>query len=136
MKLYLDDKRIPIHSFEYTKNGIYLEEWNIVKNYEEFVKYITENEMPEIISFDHDIADEHYTPQEYWHDYEASKAYQESQVYKEKTGYDCAKALVEYCAINNISLPNFICHSMNPVGKDNILNLLNNYKKYESEKSS
>lgn len=48
----------------------------------------------------------------------------------EKTGFDCAKFLVEYCMENNLKLPEFYVHSMNPVGKDNIVNYLNNFKKY------
>lgn len=100
-----------------------------VKNYAEFINWIQLNGLPEIISFDHDLADEHYTPEEYWNDYDSSKAYQESMEYTEKTGYDCAKWLVDYCIDNDIDLPKYYCHSFNPVGKDNILGLLNNFKK-------
>ena len=45
----------------------------------------------------------------------------------EKTGYHCAMWLVEYCSDNNLMCPSFSCHSMNPVGKDRILGLLNNF---------
>lgn len=86
--------------------------------------------MPLLISFDHDLADEHYTPQEYWDDYDKSKAYQESQSYKEKTGLDCAKFLVEFVESNNKVLPQFLSHSANPVGRDNILNYLQNAQKH------
>lgn len=47
--------------------------------------------------------------------------------YFEKTGYECAKWLVEYCLDNDLDLPLCYVHSMNPVGKDNINNLLKNY---------
>ena len=46
---------------------------------------------------------------------------------KEKTGYDCAKWLVEYCLDNDLSLPKYQVHSMNPVGKKNILDYLSNF---------
>lgn len=130
-KLYLDDFRYPKLSFDYTKNIIYNDkDWDIVKNYDEFVSYIETNGLPNLISFDHDLADEHYTPSIYWNDYNKSKEYQEKQVYKEKTGLDCAKWLVEYCINNQQKLPQFLCHSQNPVGADNIMAYLNNFLKY------
>ena len=64
--------------------------------------------------------------------YEKSKEYQEKQQYKEKTGLECAKWLIDYCIDNNQELPNYLCHSQNPVGKDNILGLLDNFNKYEN----
>lgn len=115
--LFLDDIRWPIEAFQYTKNEIFLEkEWSIVRNYQQFVDWIIENGLPKLISFDHDLADEHYWAQN-------------TNVFVEKTGYDCAKWLVEYCLENHQNLPKFYCHSMNPVGKENILNLLNNFRK-------
>lgn len=130
-KLYLDDFRIPKLSFDYTNNIIYNDkDWDIVTNYDEFVNYIQKNGLPDLISFDHDLADEHYTPAIYWNIYEKSKEYQEKQQYKEKTGLECAKWLIEYCIDNNQKIPNYLCHSQNPVGKDNILGLLDNFIKY------
>lgn len=128
--LFLDDYRTPLSTYEYKKFKPYItEEWVIVRNYNEFVKVIEQQGLPKLISFDHDLADEHYTPEKYWNDYEASKKYQESQNYKEKTGYDCAKWLVEYCMDNNELLPLYITHTMNPVGGDNINNLLINFQR-------
>jgi len=99
-----------------------------VQNYNQFEAWIYENGLPEDISFDHDLADEHYTPPKYWNDYQASKEYQDKQNYQEKTGMNCAKFLINYCMDYNKRLPGFFCHSANPVGKDNILGLLNNFK--------
>lgn len=125
--LFLDDIRMPQQVYEYIKNNIYLSlEWIIVRNYEEFVQAITDD-FPDVISFDHDLADSHYTPEYLWMDYDKSKEWQEQQVHKEKTGYECAKWLVEYCLDNDLDLPLCYVHSMNPVGKDNINNLLKNY---------
>ncbi len=116
--LFLDDIRYPIDAYHYTKQDIFLrKDWHIVRNHEQFVNRILEKELPEMISFDHDLADQHYTDQG-------------SQEYVEKTGYDCAKWLVEYCMDNDVDLPKFYCHSMNPVGKNNIESLLNNFKKW------
>ena len=127
--LWLDDLRNPYLDIEgrVPKVGGTVE-W--VLNYEQFVQWIEKFGLPDIISFDHDLADEHYTPPEYWHDYEVSKKYQESQDYQEKTGMDCAKWLVEYCMDNQEKLPTFYVHSANPVGADNIRGLLENYIKH------
>lgn len=42
---------------------------------------------------------------------------------QKKTGYDIAKYIVE----NKIPLYGFVCHSMNPVGRSNIEDLLCHY---------
>ncbi|MBT2620995.1 cyclic-phosphate processing receiver domain-containing protein [Chryseobacterium sp. ISL-6] len=115
--LFLDDIRYPIEAYYYTKQDIFLEkDWDIVRNYEQFINRIMEKGLPEMISFDHDLADIHYLEQN-------------SLDFTEKAGYDCAKWLIEYCMDNGLDLPEFYSHSMNPVGKENILNLLENFKK-------
>jgi hypothetical protein len=130
--LFLDDIRMPKDAFDYTHNEMFLKsKWVIVRDYNEFVRHIESNGMPKMISFDHDLADSHYTPEELWTDYEKSKAWQEQQVHKEKTGFECAKWLVDYCVDKGEELPDFFCHSQNPVGKDNIEGLLNNFKKHQ-----
>ncbi len=126
--LWLDDLRNPFLNIEKMvpkDEGII--EWVI--NYEQFVMWIEKFGLPDLISFDHDLATEHYVPEKYWHDYQLSKEYQDSQNYTEKTGMDCAKWLVEYCIENNKALPKYYVHSLNPVGADNIKFLLENFKK-------
>lgn len=131
--LWLDDIRDPNDPVwkSYIKTNPAEIVW--VKNFQEFTSYIESNDLPEIISFDHDLADEHYTPEKYWDDYVSSKAYQESQNYSEKTGHECAKWLVEYCLDRSLPLPEYFVHSMNPVGRDNILSTLRHYEKYFNE---
>jgi hypothetical protein len=34
---------------------------------------------------------------------------------------------------NNLKLPEFYCHSMNPAGKENILTILTNFKKHQDD---
>jgi hypothetical protein len=115
--LFLDDLRYPIDAYHYTKQDIFLrDDWEIVRNYHQFVSSILEEGLPEFISFDHDLADEDYLESD-------------SQGIPEKTGYECAKWLINYCMDHNAELPKFFSHSMNPVGKENIESLLNNYIK-------
>jgi hypothetical protein len=120
-RLFLDDIRNPIDCTLYMMEPtIYREEWDIVRNYKDFVNYIKENGVPDIISFDHDLADEHYDPSMYESTDKYTKKYDS---FKEKTGYDCAKWLRNYCVENGIPYPIYLVHSMNPVGRENILSV-------------
>lgn len=129
VKIFLDDIRNPVDCLGYmhtrigAANPIYLEEWVIVRNYEEFAEAIDEH-YPYIshVSFDHDLADEHYLDVSLWDkEGEYEKLYPS---FKEKTGLDCARFLKEYyIKENDRDLPIMYVHSMNPVGTQNIINL-------------
>ena len=116
-KLYLDDIRTP------KSDG-----WIIVRTYDEFVDWITKNGLPDEVSFDHDLAHEHI--KYYFNNggHENPPNPQEVE-FREKTGYDTAKWLCEYCWTNGLPLPECNCHSANPVGRENIINLLKNFEK-------
>lgn len=116
--------RIPAGAFSYTKNPIYLDlDWVIVRNYDEFVDAIKEKGIPDVISFDHDLADEHYGVQENLDEVEYL-------LFQEKTGYHCAKWLIEYCIDNKLMISKKVyIHSMNPVGSRNIESLFRTYEK-------
>lgn len=92
--LWLDDIRNPSDYIEKEKYEI---TW--VKSYGEFCKYIIEHGVPDVICFDHDLGEE-------------------------KSGYDCAKFLVEYCEENDLDVPYYDIQSSNVVGKENIRSLL------------
>lgn len=124
--LWLDDQREPNSYFQkerknsgaWTRNNEYYQnnifnQYNVnfvwVKNLSEFQNYIINNEMPEIVSFDHDIK-----PKGYVGDFE--------------NGADCARWLIGYCRENNIKVPKCYAHTANK-GKlpifDEIFNTLN-----------
>jgi hypothetical protein len=100
----------------------------IVRTYDEFVNTIISNfvngSFPETISFDHDLSDTHYllgtTDVGTWEEYHLNEK-------REKTGYDCVKFLTEFCSDYNLPLPLCHVHSMNTVGKQNILSWLSNF---------
>lgn len=131
--LFLDDFRNPMDCINYMRLRVddsvmySREKWIVVRNYEEFVNYITNNGLPYLISFDHDLADEHYDPSMYSGNYDNV-----AKNFKEKTGMDCAKWLVDYCLDNEKQLPKFVVHSMNPAGTKNISSLLNDFKKFQN----
>lgn len=122
--LFLDDFRRPEDAFNYMHLPIYnLEEWITVRNYYAFITIIQKKGIPETVSFDHDLADIHYKEQDF--DYDKPDY--------EKTGYHCAKWLIDYCMDNKKELPKkIIVHSMNPYGSRNIKSLFDSYfKVYE-----
>ena len=127
MKVFLDDVRIPKDCVNYMYkrigplNPIYLEEWTIVKNYNDFIEVITNNYNDIThISYDHDLADEHYTQDMYSGEEKYNKHYNS---FKEATGPDCAKLVKTFYNNNNLELPIMFVHSMNPVGTQNIIKL-------------
>lgn len=79
------------------------ENFKRVYDYDEFVNFIN----TEFISFDHDLGEG-------------------------KTGFDCAKFLVEFCLDNGVLEINFQVHSQNPVGKENIEKLLANFNRLKN----
>ena len=58
--LYLDDIREPKQSYKKTGDTRYIDlKWRVVKCYSEFVETIALNGIPNIVSFDHDLGEEH-----------------------------------------------------------------------------
>lgn len=114
--VFLDDQRNP---FDLEANWLVFSPFELlegdeviwVKSYNEFVTYIQDFGVPDGVAFDHDLGDESLT--------------------NEKTGKDCADFLVEYCLDYGIKIPLWNCQSTNPVGKDNINSIMNNFKKYQ-----
>ncbi|MBN2894176.1 MAG: hypothetical protein JXL97_20060 [Bacteroidales bacterium] len=121
MKLFLDDQRVPSNVAIRMDHGTFLKEpWKIVKNYNEFVDYVSNNEMPEIISFDHDLTAEHY-----------KYAFAESIPYgslNDKTGYHCLLWLILFCEKAKVKLPEIFIHTQNIEGAENMKNLIDVYK--------
>lgn len=118
----MDDVRTPLKEPE----GYH--PWVVVRNYNEFVNWITNNGIPEIISFDHDLADEHI---EDYYDQKLKNGWQNPSYdkFKEKTGLDCAKWLCEHSKKTNQPIFWVVVHSHNPVGATNIQSYINNYLK-------
>lgn len=126
--LYLDDERQPIQSVGFTNNNIYATtEWVIVRSYDQFVKCIQENGLPVLVSFDHDLAEPHYHESMF----KDGKVYMKYlETVSEKTGMDCVKWMVDYCMDNSLKLPQWLTHSMNPVGRKNMDAYLTNFEAF------
>jgi hypothetical protein len=119
--IFLDDIRVPT---DVTWANIPADQhYSLVRSYKEFVDLITlRREVPKYVCYDHDLADTHYG-----HGLNNNEIPYES--YKEKTGYDAAKWLVNYCMERGIKHPPYVVHSMNPIGKQNIESYINSYNK-------
>ena len=118
--VFLDDERKPsdVTWMNIRRDDTYI----VVRTFYEFVNLIRNNGyLPDYISFDHDLADQHY-----------GHGFNDDQIpydrYTEKTGYDAAKWLVDYCIDNGYKFPDYDVHSMNPVGRTNIIEYISNAK--------
>lgn len=127
--LFLDDFRMPPDAWAYTKDQDYLKlDWVIVRSFDEFTTAISEGFSkeawwPSLISFDHDLSDDHYNHLTAGIPYES---------FKEETGYHCAQWLIEYCMDRDLKLPDFKVHSMNPAGRANIQSILEQFTRHQS----
>ena len=100
MKMFLDDIREPKNNYDV-----------IVRNYDEAINSVKQKGIPSFISFDHDLGCD-----------------EKGNVLK--SGYDFAKWLVDMDIENIYKFPNdfsFEVHSANPIGRNNINSILNNY---------
>ena len=132
MNLFLDDFREPKDALNYMHPRIGKEaslygnlEWKTVKDFKEFVYFIETNGIPDIVSFDHDLADEHY-------EIVCSCGSIEDfpETFNEKTGLDCAKWLIKYHVTNGGTFPKVMVHSTNPYGSERIRKYIDEYTKH------
>lgn len=122
--LFLDDVRDP-------KNVTWVKlpecSWVVVKNYKSFRETIWNMGIPKFISYDHDLSYEHYD--KYHNVDEQGQLEIDYKKFEEKTGYDCCKFLVNECTKLGVKHPPYLVHSMNSVGKQNIINYVETFNK-------
>lgn len=113
-KLFLDDFRSP-KDVPALRPIAPPNEWVVVRSYDEAVECVLKNGLPEFISFDHDLNDDHYAYPNKTH---------------EKTGLTFARWLIDWIIDENVVVDNnfnFYVHSMNPAGAANIRSLMNSF---------
>jgi len=117
-----------VSAYEYTKYEPFrTEKWVVVRTHKEFIKMVEGRGVPNIVAFDHDLGDEHYPGFDKTGKNTNIINYEDFQ---EKTGYDSAKWLCDYCQEHGEKFPEYIVHSWNSVGSQNIINYIENYKKH------
>ena len=119
-RLFVDDERVPEGSIEdgsyrsrvglppvsRSRLGDDAVEWVVVRSVDDALATIHARGVPAFIAFDHDLGD------------------------SVPTGYDLAKTLIELDLDGVIDMPTdlaFEVHSANPVGRQNIRGVLDNY---------
>lgn len=121
--LFLDDYRKPSDAGGYVapryRHLYYDLLWHTVRNYDQFVSTIERRGLPDLVSFDHDLADEHYAP--------TGISYDD---FVEKTGYHCMQWMIDYITKEKLQCPKVLVHSLNPVGGESIEILWRNFKKH------
>ena len=110
-KLFLDDLRTV--DMVYDKSEV--NDFDLVRSFQEFRDYILKNGLPEFISFDNDLG-------------------LDTNGEVAPDGYAAAKWLV-YDSGLDLSKLTFKVHSANPVAAEQIRGLLNNYLKHLKESS-
>ena len=139
-RIYLDDIRTPISPNNAWVDGI--QEWTVVRSYEEFASKVNEIGLNniELISLDHDLGDT--AMNEYYNNVSPNYKLDYNNI-EEKTGYDAAKWLVNlFYSLNenrinmsrvekkrdkNFYFPRVVVHSANPIGSANIMGYINNF---------
>lgn len=104
--LWVDDARNPMEDdwMNFSPIGLNCKViW--AQSYQEAIDFL-EKKWPDAICLDHDLGEE-------------------------KSGYDIAKYIVDRCIDEGKKLPEFASQSANPVGRENIITLLSNYKRHE-----
>lgn len=112
--LFLDDERWPA-DVTWLDLRHPLDQWQIVRSFDQAVQWTLQHGFPDVVSFDHDLG------------IDAGTA--------EKSGYDFARWLVEY-DMDTGAMPcnfSFTVHSKNPVGARNIAMYLDNYIKQKGK---
>ena len=114
-RIYLDDVRTPVDK-----------DWVVVRSYEEFVDKVNELglENIETISLDHDLG---ISAMREWYNNVYDNYTLDYNNITEKTGYDCAKWLVEQW-MDGKPVCQVYTHSANAIGSANIMGYINNYR--------
>jgi hypothetical protein len=118
-----------------------------VRNHEEFVTLVTELGLENIdtISLDHDLGP--IAMSEYFNNVSPNYELDYTNLVDEKTGYDCAKWLVNFYyekyeieerdrsekKREGILFPRIFTHSANPIGSANIMGYVNNFFMNEAQ---
>jgi hypothetical protein len=131
LMIYLDDVRTPVD----------VDNWIVVRSYDEFVSKVMEVGLKniELVSLDHDLGDT--AMNEYYNNVSPNYSLDYNNI-QEKTGYDCAKWLVNHFYDINpdwillgrlqkktlgMDFPKVYTHSANPIGSANIMGYINNF---------
>ena len=120
--LFLDGTRSPenVDWIQFPVQG----PWIIVRNILDFKLRITSFGLPDFVTFSHNLSPEHsainwskFTIPDYLN-------------LENKTGYDCACWLIDYCVMYDLDFPAYTVHSQNTIGGEHIHSAIWAYKRW------
>ena len=128
--LFLDDQRQPKEAFLYNDGGVMLLDktktsngnWEIVRNYNDFVKTVEERGIPSVVSFDCDLTEEHM---KYYINFLKNPCYYEWENFQTKCGIHCAKYLKD--KLSPDSDIKVYVHSANEEGRQIIRDIMKDF---------
>jgi hypothetical protein len=128
LKLFLDDIRMPADAWIYSERIKMLEksntiscEWTIVRNYQDFCDFIDKFGIPSVVSFDHDLCEEHM---KYYFDFTSKNGYIDYSNLSTKTGKHCAEYFLDKWTEAGKPSTQVYVHSANRWGQVEIKNVL------------
>ncbi len=128
--LFLDDRREVDEAWLFDSDTLLtnfsgIDNWIIVRSYDEFVRWIDMNGIPDNVSFDHDLCEDAMVQFE---NALANNGFIDYVKYTQKTGKHCAEYLVKSCKEKNIPIPNYYIHTANHLAAPIIRDILENGK--------
>lgn len=129
--LFLDDERMPKKA---TINQVPLAtvtrikdpQWEIVRNIYAFRQIIEGRGVPDVVSFDHDLSNDHVA-----HYVLSQKGAGFDYSLFNDTGYHCAEWLCQFCLDKQVPFPTWYVHSFNQHGTTNIKRLIYNFPHFK-----
>lgn len=119
--VFVDGERLPVAQIP----GY--DRWVLCRNFEEWVTYLSYNGVPDLVSFTHDLADEHFQDQAKY-ELQGIEAIQYND-FVQPTGLQCAQYLCAFCEQNGLPIQAVGVHCPErPMGAHNIRTAVNTYK--------
>ncbi len=126
--LFLDDVREVKDAFLYD-DGSMLENasniprgnWDVVRSYDQFVDWVSENGIPDVVSFDVDLCEDHM---KYYMQKARVDNYWDHTFFKVKCGVHCAEYLLDFCDNVQAPFPKWFTHSANDFGREYLRKIL------------
>lgn len=124
--VYVDEKKIPKNLDPLKYNP-----WIVCQHPNDFCDYIRKHPLPDMISLNHDFADEHYI------DFANHQAIGIEAInydkFKVATGLHLMRWLIHWCMENDLDLPVINVHSENTLGTANMVQEANAYYKHRGQ---
>ena len=124
--VFVDDERIP----KFQIDGY--ERWVVVRSYQELQSYLEQRGIPDLVSLDHDLAEEHYLDHQKY-ELQGIEAIEYGE-FTQPTGLDCAHLLIEFSRMFAQPLQKVGVHCLErAMGSANIREAINGYKTFCAE---